>query len=246
MIKLFRNIRKTLLNEGKTSKYIKYAVGEIILVVIGILIALQINNWNENRKIQKAQHGLLIDLRDNLSADSVVVEVNRQLMLEVIHVQKQLHSYRKGEISPDSIKTPQRIRRSIRHFSITKTNHPDVATEVFNENLKNQIRDYYRTLSFIDNAYVQFDNVIKEIVRPYLASQLAMNPDPLFENQDTFRQTNIIDFEHFFKAVSKKEFGQILFEANIKTNEMVEYMNLMLKANVELRNALQEEINKNL
>ncbi|WP_028872507.1 DUF6090 family protein [Psychroserpens burtonensis] len=50
MIKLFRNIRKNLLNEGKTTKYFKYAIGEIILVVIGILIALQINNWNEERK----------------------------------------------------------------------------------------------------------------------------------------------------------------------------------------------------
>ena len=50
MIKFFRNIRKTLLSEGKTSKYLKYAIGEIILVVIGILIALQVNNWNELRK----------------------------------------------------------------------------------------------------------------------------------------------------------------------------------------------------
>jgi hypothetical protein len=49
MIKLFRNIRKNLLNEGKTTKYLKYAIGEIVLVVIGILIALSINNWNSNR-----------------------------------------------------------------------------------------------------------------------------------------------------------------------------------------------------
>jgi hypothetical protein len=56
MIKLFRNIRKNLLNEGKTTKYFKYAIGEIILVVIGILIALSINNWNkqnEDRKLEK-------------------------------------------------------------------------------------------------------------------------------------------------------------------------------------------------
>lgn len=53
MIKFFRNIRKSLLNEGKTSKYFKYAIGEIVLVVIGILIALQINNWNESRKEQR-------------------------------------------------------------------------------------------------------------------------------------------------------------------------------------------------
>lgn len=50
MIKLFRNIRKTLIMKNNTSKYLKYAFGEIVLVVIGILIALQINNWNENRK----------------------------------------------------------------------------------------------------------------------------------------------------------------------------------------------------
>ena len=50
MIKFFRKIRQNLLSEGKAQKYLKYAIGEIVLVVIGILIALQINNWNEERK----------------------------------------------------------------------------------------------------------------------------------------------------------------------------------------------------
>ena len=50
MIKFFRKIRQNILSEGKTGKYLKYAIGEIVLVVIGILIALSINNWNDNRK----------------------------------------------------------------------------------------------------------------------------------------------------------------------------------------------------
>jgi len=57
MFKVFRKKREDLLSNGKTgkpvyrtSRYLKYAIGEIILVVIGILIALQINNWNENQK----------------------------------------------------------------------------------------------------------------------------------------------------------------------------------------------------
>ena len=50
MIKFFRKIRQQLLTENKFSKYLIYAIGEIILVVIGILIALSINNWNEARK----------------------------------------------------------------------------------------------------------------------------------------------------------------------------------------------------
>jgi hypothetical protein len=55
MIKLFRKIRQNLLNEGKTTKYFKYAIGEIVLVVIGILIALQINTWNENRNYRNQE-----------------------------------------------------------------------------------------------------------------------------------------------------------------------------------------------
>ncbi|HEY5688410.1 MAG TPA: DUF6090 family protein [Yeosuana sp.] len=66
MIKFFRKIRQNLLSEGKTSKYFKYAIGEIILVVIGILIALQINNWNQVRKEYKETNILLNNLKLNV------------------------------------------------------------------------------------------------------------------------------------------------------------------------------------
>ena len=67
MIKFFRKIRQNLLSENKFSKYLIYAIGEIVLVVIGILIALQINNWNESRKEYKLKESyykrLLVDLK---------------------------------------------------------------------------------------------------------------------------------------------------------------------------------------
>ena len=62
MIKFFRKIRYNLMETGKTGKYLKYAVGEIILVMIGILLALQINNWNENRKLKIEERALLTNL----------------------------------------------------------------------------------------------------------------------------------------------------------------------------------------
>ncbi|HEY5688824.1 MAG TPA: DUF6090 family protein [Yeosuana sp.] len=74
MVKLFRNIRKKLLIEEKTSKYLKYAIGEILLVVIGILIALQINNWNENRMKQQILKTHLTNSIQDLKADHKTIK----------------------------------------------------------------------------------------------------------------------------------------------------------------------------
>ncbi|MDX1702437.1 MAG: DUF6090 family protein, partial [Melioribacteraceae bacterium] len=54
------------MSENKTGKYFKYAIGEILLVVIGILIALSINNWNEERKTRQKEQKILLELKDNL------------------------------------------------------------------------------------------------------------------------------------------------------------------------------------
>ena len=51
MIKFFRKIRYDLMEQNKTGKYLKYAIGEIVLVMIGILLALQVNTWNGERKV---------------------------------------------------------------------------------------------------------------------------------------------------------------------------------------------------
>ena len=62
MIKFFRHIRKSLLMENKTTKYFKYAIGEILLVMVGILLALQVNTWNEARKSANAEAQALVEL----------------------------------------------------------------------------------------------------------------------------------------------------------------------------------------
>ena len=67
MIKFFRNIRQTLIMENKTSKYLKYAIGEIVLVVLGILIALSINNWNEERKATNKEEFFLKEFKTSIN-----------------------------------------------------------------------------------------------------------------------------------------------------------------------------------
>ena len=69
MIKFFRTIRQNLISEGKTVNYLKYAIGEIVLVIIGILIALQINNANELRKTENKIVSILKEVQNDLALD---------------------------------------------------------------------------------------------------------------------------------------------------------------------------------
>lgn len=69
MINFFRKIRQNLLTENKLGIYLAYAIGEIVLVVIGILIALQINNWNENKKHKKRLDAIYTTVQQNLKTD---------------------------------------------------------------------------------------------------------------------------------------------------------------------------------
>lgn len=73
MIKVFKKVRQRLLSVGQTGKYLKYAIGEIVLVVVGILIALQVNNWNESRKEGVQEIRLYENLMNSLLADSADV-----------------------------------------------------------------------------------------------------------------------------------------------------------------------------
>ena len=75
MIKFFRKIRQKLLSENKVSKYLIYAIGEIILVVIGILIALSINKWNESHKDSIFERKVILELSADVSQD--IEEMNR-------------------------------------------------------------------------------------------------------------------------------------------------------------------------
>ena len=74
MIKIFRQIRQKLIMEKKAANYLKYAIGEIVLVVIGILIALQINNWNEIRKTNLEEQRALLNIQNDFSKNKVLLK----------------------------------------------------------------------------------------------------------------------------------------------------------------------------
>ncbi|MEH6537591.1 MAG: DUF6090 family protein [Psychroserpens sp.] len=87
MIKFFRKIRYDLMEKNKTGMYFKYAIGEIILVVIGILIALSINNWNESKKESIIRNNYYEQILQDLTKD--IIYINRQIE----HLNSSISSY---------------------------------------------------------------------------------------------------------------------------------------------------------
>lgn len=74
MIKFFRKIGQKFAYENNIRKYLRYAIGEIILVVLGILIALSINNWNELNKNKEKEYKYLSNINRDVIGDSLSLE----------------------------------------------------------------------------------------------------------------------------------------------------------------------------
>lgn len=83
MLKFFRHIRKSMLEDKQMGKYFKYAIGEILLVVVGILIALQINNWNENNIKRAHKKVILTNLVSEFESNKKELKISINRITEV-------------------------------------------------------------------------------------------------------------------------------------------------------------------
>ncbi len=103
MIKFFRKIRYNLMETGKTSKYFKYAIGEIALVVIGILIAVQINQWNTAQTNKQQERFYLQKLKQNIQQDTFYLNIRkgdiRRTLLALDTIKMQMDSLELSEFS---------------------------------------------------------------------------------------------------------------------------------------------------
>ena len=82
MIRFFRKIRQQLAIDNKPLRYMRYAFGEVVLVVIGILIALQINNWNEIKKTESKIRNSLVALKSDLVQDTLLIAEKLPFIIE--------------------------------------------------------------------------------------------------------------------------------------------------------------------
>ncbi|MDG1572492.1 DUF6090 family protein [Robiginitalea sp. M366] len=177
MIKFFRKIRQRLLGENKIRKYLFYAIGEIILVVIGILIAIQLNDFNEDRKERKAELSFLQKLKDDIHADIQYLTL-RDSVLEVYErrQEKGLELLLGATSVKDIITLDSLIQYRWQSFAVNRKTYDEMLNTrgiyiITNRDLLNNLSDHYALIE----AYQQNFREINEDSREYFKAS-HLNP----------------------------------------------------------------------
>lgn len=167
-MKIFRKLRFDFIKKDNNKKYLKYAIGEIILVVIGILIALQINLWNEDRKSHNVLttnlKGVLGELKADLTTITEIIEVYKKVNQERIAFINE-ESYKKFSLSELEEKLENFTKEPKLQYSYFKKIRSSGITEfgVYTEIMDDLISYYDIAIPYLNTNIVTFDEqVIRE------------------------------------------------------------------------------------
>ena len=157
MIPIFRKIRKKMANDNKPAMYLRYAIGEILLVVIGILLALQLNSWNEERQHRMQESILLTQLlneySNNLDQLNSKIETRDDIMRSSLAI-LDYRGLKENLINTDSLNM---------HIARTLTRPTfDPELGVTNE-LTNSGKLYYLTNTELRNSITAFPSFLSEL-----------------------------------------------------------------------------------
>jgi len=159
MIKFFRKIRQNLLSEGKSGKYLKYAFGEVVLVVVGILIALQINNWNTNRIERNLEFQYLESLKTDIISQIQFLDV--YIYFEDIIIEHSVDIIKHFELN-DGFKNMDSIFPKLHDLSVrwTFSNANSTLLQMLNSNQINIIQNKQ-----LKEELIKYNQVIEEFLK---------------------------------------------------------------------------------
>ena len=198
MIKFFRNIRFDLMEKNKTGKYLKYAIGEIILVVIGILIALGINNWNDENNLIRKETSLLIEMKSNLESDLEGlrwdINKNEKLLKANLIVLKSLNNgvyhdslnlyYTRIKGNTVFVKNTSAFK-NLESFGLDIIKNDSLRIKI--TNLYSTRYEYIRYIEQVRDEKFQYEQII-----PQITKHLKLSSENLYEpiNVDELSQNN--------------------------------------------------------
>ena len=239
MLRFFRKIRQRLLTDNKFSKYLLYAIGEILLVVIGILIALQIDNWNENRKTRalelktlKELRADLLQTRDDIRNDSVNFQkIIRSNEIILQHMRESLPYH-------DSLLEHFMWMEPFQTFSINQTTFNNIRQNGTNLITNDSIR------IAISDFYTRPVNLYKEVERRVLEEHYENYFKPMIVQAFETVDNNTLIPTDYIAFINNSDYKQVLVHNVRICTDMTRFQgylldtleDLILKVDMEIQN----------
>ena len=242
MFKFFRNIRQSLLMKDKITKYYKYAFGEIVLVVIGILIALSINNWNEARKNRIEQLILINNIIEDLRLDSI--HINKSLS-EVGNQKRLVDDLISKSLDKEKMLNYQFIgllRFSSDFRPIIQRNHSVSVSNLDDEFIRELIQGYFIEEDKVLDIFLEYVDIIHNKIRPYLSETGMHNLESLYKYKDNESLHVPLHPEILEEQLKNIKFQQLLYERRLKTDSFENLLGSFQLQNEMLINELKQFI----
>ncbi len=253
MINFFKKIRKKLAGDNKPLKYMRYAIGEIVLVVIGILIALQINNWNELKKERLKEYQILMALQKDFRVNKSNLDRTILWLPQLMDTLAKGLSY----IGKDGLQSSKQMQNTITATSYSLTDIVEgsltsvLSSEklelISNDSLKYRLTAYPSIVKKFQKQEALLENYVLEKQRPILRKYIT-----LLDITDIPSKYKL-DFDRLKKEVVKSDYKGLLSDREyqnaivgilIQNSLLVQYTNEIMKE-TELIIVLLEETLKN-
>jgi len=182
MIPFFRKIRKKMADDNRPLKYMRYAIGEIVLVVIGILIALQVNNWNEKRKFNLEGIQIQQELYDEFSDNRAVLAERIKLLESANEYIEALFYYMDGpKENVQTVNIDSIIGHSLKYGNFNPSNSTiqeligsGRLNLISNKSLKKNLYQWLQLLKDADEDFKNQDQQASTLLIPYLYKRVSM------------------------------------------------------------------------
>lgn len=238
MLTFFRKIRFGLLAGGHTSKYLKYALGELFLVVVGVFIALQVNNWNEDRQARLLERELINDIIDDLQIDrqNIINMLERGRIKQATHLRLYHESIMENSTEEQEPFTSH-ILETFSVISQTWDNHKNSVDRISDNDVGSSLNQYFRVYqTLLDHIDIHNRTVLEEL-RRFAREKEILDLTTIFASspeKDDIDRTKILRQDQLRSHFGETKFTMLVVELFLGTQDVMQHLEWMMDSNEAL------------
>ncbi len=246
MINFLRRIRRNLITGNKVRTYLVYAIGEIVLVVIGIIIALQLNILNESRKQQNAEQQLYANILEDIVNEYQNIEFHQDRFMKYQDFNFRLYDESVGKKQYDGNEYYNYLQWIHRYKVFIADKYAEALSSITNDKIHDLLKLYITQENYTNDAVEEWNEQQRQRVRPFLSKHGINSSEAAFEDRyydfTPLTQTDFINHSKLSEQYGSIEFDQLLFDRRFKTSYVFQNLVWQLELNREFQVILSNEL----